>query len=155
LATRDADELARAVALFERGPRLLDHAGALEDFALLCLDCGTTEQAVDALGRALVVFAQVGATWDASRVRGRLRALGVRRRLVGTQRPRSGWEAITDSELAVAQLVAHGFTNRETAERLFVSHHTVAGHLRSIFMKLNVNSRAELTRIVTTHDLGV
>lgn len=89
-----------------------------------------------------------------SQVRGRLRALGVRRRLVGPQRPRNGWEALTDSELEVARLVAEGFTNREAAERLFVSHYTISGHLRSIYAKLDVNSRVELTRLVDTHDPG-
>ncbi|MEA2579676.1 MAG: hypothetical protein QOE83_568, partial [Actinomycetota bacterium] len=112
------------------------------------------KQAIEAFGRALVLFAQLGATWDAARVRGRLRAMGVRRRLVAAQRPRSGWGAITDSDLAVARLVAQGFTNRETAERLFVSRHTVSGRLRSIFKKLNVSSRVELARVITTRDSG-
>src|SRR5271167_860815 len=58
---------------------------------------------------------------------GRLRAMGVRRRLVAPQRRRSGWDSITDSKLAVARLVAQGRTNRETAERLIVSRHTVSG----------------------------
>jgi len=43
---------------------------------------------------------------------------------------------MTKSELAVAQLVATGLTNREIAERLFVSPHTVNTHLRQVFAKL-------------------
>jgi DNA-binding CsgD family transcriptional regulator len=54
---------------------------------------------------------------------------------------------MTDSELAVARLVADGLSNREVADRLFVSPHTVSGHLRHVFAKLNVNSRVELTRL--------
>ena len=54
---------------------------------------------------------------------------------------------MTDSELAVARLVAQGLTNREVAERLFVSPHTVNSHLRQIFAKLEVNSRVALTRL--------
>ena len=46
---------------------------------------------------------------------------------------------MTGSELAVARLVAQGLTNREVAERLFISPHTVSGHLRHVFMKLRVN----------------
>jgi DNA-binding CsgD family transcriptional regulator len=59
---------------------------------------------------------------------------------------------MTDSELAVARLVAQGLTNREVAERLFVSQHTVSGHLRHVFAKLDVNSRVELTRLAGLHD---
>jgi DNA-binding CsgD family transcriptional regulator len=50
---------------------------------------------------------------------------------------------MTKSELAVAQLVADGLTNREIADRLFVSPHTVNTHLRRVFAKLQVNSRVE------------
>ena len=56
---------------------------------------------------------------------------------------------MTKSELAVAQLVADGLTNREIAERLFVSPHTVNTHLRQVFAKLEVNSRVDLTRLAT------
>ena len=64
----------------------------------------------------------------------------------------SGWDAMTDSELAVARLVAQGLTNREVAEKLFVSPHTVNSHLRQIFAKLDINSRVELTRLSVNHD---
>jgi DNA-binding CsgD family transcriptional regulator len=50
---------------------------------------------------------------------------------------------MTRSELAVAQLGANGLTNREIAERLFVSPHTVNTHLRQVFAKLEVNSRVD------------
>jgi DNA-binding CsgD family transcriptional regulator len=56
---------------------------------------------------------------------------------------------MTTSELSVAQLVADGLTNREIAERLFVSPHTVNTHLRHVFAKLEVNSRVDLTRLAT------
>src|SRR5260370_396571 len=66
----------------------------------------------------------------------------------------SGWEALTESELEVVRLVASGLTNRDAAERLFVSPHTVGTHLRHVFTKLNVNSRVELTRIAMERDRG-
>lgn len=59
---------------------------------------------------------------------------------------------MTDSELAVARLVAKGHTNREVAQQLFVSPHTVNSHLRRIFAKLDVNSRVTLTRLVADYD---
>ena len=56
---------------------------------------------------------------------------------------------MTDSELAVVRLVAEGLTNREVAERLYISPHTVDGHLRHAFEKLGINSRVILTRIAS------
>jgi DNA-binding NarL/FixJ family response regulator len=121
----------------------------LEDLGIAQLRQQSRESGVDALGRALVLYIDAGATWDAGRVRGRLRAQGVRRRLVAAERPAKGLAALTESELAVARLVAAGLTNRDAAERLFVSPHTVNSHLRHTFTKLGVNSRAELTRLVS------
>lgn len=50
------------------------------------------------------------------------------------------------------RLVAQGLTNREVAEKLFLSPHTVDSHLRHSFTKLGVTSRVELTRQVLTHE---
>jgi transcriptional regulator of acetoin/glycerol metabolism/DNA-binding CsgD family transcriptional regulator len=61
-------------------------------------------------------------------------------------RPVLGLAALTDTERAIADLVAQGLTNRQVAERVFVSRHTVDSHLRSIFRKVDVTSRIELTR---------
>jgi DNA-binding CsgD family transcriptional regulator len=62
--------------------------------------------------------------------------------------PTFGWDSLTDTERSVMELVTDGLTNREAAERLFMSRHTVGSHLRSIFAKLGVNSRVDLTRLV-------
>jgi DNA-binding CsgD family transcriptional regulator len=62
-----------------------------------------------------------------------------------------GWAALTESELTVVRLVADGLTNREVAERLYVSPHTVSGHLRHAFEKLGINSRVVLTRLAAQH----
>jgi transcriptional regulator of acetoin/glycerol metabolism/DNA-binding CsgD family transcriptional regulator len=61
-------------------------------------------------------------------------------------RPALGLAALTDTERAIADLVALGLTNRQIADRVFVSRHTVDFHLRSIFRKVDVASRVELTR---------
>ncbi|MET7694931.1 helix-turn-helix transcriptional regulator [Streptomyces sp. NPDC005483] len=57
------------------------------------------------------------------------------------------WRGLTRSELGVVRLIAHGATNREAAERLFVSPHTVNTHLRHAFEKLGVRSRVQLARL--------
>lgn len=53
-------------------------------------------------------------------------------------------DALTASELRVARLAADGLTNREIAERLFVTERTVETHLRHVFQKLDISSRLEL-----------
>jgi DNA-binding CsgD family transcriptional regulator/transcriptional regulator of acetoin/glycerol metabolism len=60
---------------------------------------------------------------------------------------RTAWARLTDSERSVAELVAAGLTNRETAAKLFISPHTVDYHLRHIFRKLHIDSRVQLARI--------
>jgi DNA-binding CsgD family transcriptional regulator/tetratricopeptide (TPR) repeat protein len=145
LLERNQADLREAVALFERAPRPLELASALEHLGAE-LTATDRDAAIDVLGRTLALYTEVGATWDARRVRSRLRELGVRRRLVTAEPETSGWAALTTSELTVARLVAEGLTNREVAERLFVSPHTVNSHLRHVFSKLRINSRVELAR---------
>jgi DNA-binding CsgD family transcriptional regulator len=145
-------ELARAVELFATGPRSLAHASALEDLGVVRIGAGATAEGIDALDAALVLYAEAGARSDVGRVRRRLREHGVRRRLAPRERAETGWTAMTDSELRVAHLVARGLTNREVAETLFVSPHTVSSHLRHIFTKLDVNSRVALTRLANEQE---
>jgi transcriptional regulator of acetoin/glycerol metabolism/DNA-binding CsgD family transcriptional regulator len=56
---------------------------------------------------------------------------------------------LTASERKVAEHVAAGLTNRETAAELFISPHTVDYHLRQIYRKLGIQSRVDLARIVS------
>jgi DNA-binding CsgD family transcriptional regulator len=146
-------DLAEAVRLFERTPRQLELAAAIEDSgtALIATD---RDSAVRTLGRSLALYTELGATWDARRVRSRLRDLGVRRRLVSAEPETHGWTALTPSELSVARLVADGLTNREVAERLFLSPHTVNSHLRHVFTKLGINSRVELARLARDYEMA-
>jgi DNA-binding CsgD family transcriptional regulator len=68
----------------------------------------------------------------------------------GTSAPAAayGWSSLTATELAVAEQVAQGLTNREAAARLYLSPHTIDFHLRQVFRKLDVRSRVELTRVI-------
>jgi len=47
-------------------------------------------------------------------------------------------------ELEVADLVTRGMTNREIAQRQFVTVKAVQWHLRNVYRKLDVGSRGEL-----------
>ena len=64
------------------------------------------------------------------------------------QRPTAGWESLTETERTTSELVAQGLNNRQVADRMYVSAHTIAFHLRQVFRKLNIGSRVELARIV-------
>ena len=71
-------------------------------------------------------------------------------RRLGRAVPRSGPPSIlglTEREHEVLALVAGGKTNREIAERLFLSPRTVDRHLARVFQKLNVHTRAAATSI--------
>jgi DNA-binding CsgD family transcriptional regulator len=148
----DVAALAAAIKHFQRGPRPIALASALEDRGVALLARGDRDAAVASFGGALELYAETRASRDETRVRGRLRQLGVRRRLVSPKRPETGWEGLTDSELAVVRLVAEGMTNRQVARQLYVSPHTINAHLRHAFSKLDINSRVELARLAIEHD---
>jgi ATP/maltotriose-dependent transcriptional regulator MalT len=57
-------------------------------------------------------------------------------------------------ELDVLRLLAEGLTDPQIAERLFVSRHTVNAHLRAIYGKLGVNTRAAAARLALEHGLA-
>jgi DNA-binding CsgD family transcriptional regulator len=57
---------------------------------------------------------------------------------------RPAGDALTTSEQRVAKLAAAGFTNREVAAQLFISHKTVEANLARAYRKLGIHSRAQL-----------
>jgi DNA-binding CsgD family transcriptional regulator len=61
------------------------------------------------------------------------------------------WRTLTDAELRIAELVAGGLTNKNIAEYLNLSPHTVDAHLKHIYTKLNIHSRVELTVLALEH----
>jgi DNA-binding CsgD family transcriptional regulator len=61
------------------------------------------------------------------------------------------WPSLTASELRIAGFVAKGLINRDIAQRLFVSPHTVDAHLKHMYTKLGIHSRVELTVLSIQH----
>jgi DNA-binding CsgD family transcriptional regulator len=51
-------------------------------------------------------------------------------------------------------MAASGLSNREIADRLFLSHRTVGAHLYRVFPKLGIASRSELTQALVEVKAG-
>ena len=112
LLNQSRPDLEHAAVILAAGPRPLALAAALEDLGSARLADGDRSGAVDAFDHVLRIFIDAGAVRDAARARKRLRELGVRRRVQPLDRPKLGWESLTDAELQVARLAAAGYTNR-------------------------------------------
>jgi DNA-binding CsgD family transcriptional regulator len=61
---------------------------------------------------------------------------------------------LTAREQEVLQEASNGATNREIAEKLWISPHTVRTHLHHIFEKLNVRTRTEAAALLRTESMG-
>ena len=55
-------------------------------------------------------------------------------------------DLLSAREREVLQLIARGYTYRETAEELFISIKTVESHVSAVLRKLQLSNRNELTR---------
>lgn len=95
------------------------------------------------LRAALETFRRLGAATWAELARGELRATGETAR----RRDPSALATLTPQELRIVAAVSEGATNREVAAQLLLSPRTVDYHLRKVFQKAGVSSRAELIRL--------
>ena len=64
------------------------------------------------------------------------------------------YEELTPRETQVLRLLATGLSNKQIAERLVLSSHTVNGHIHSIFGKLALNSRSAATRYALEYHIA-
>ena len=92
------------------------------------------------LRESVALFDALGASAWSRRARQELRATGEK---VGRRAPDLR-DRLTAQELQIAQLAAEGLSNRQIAERLFLSPRTIGGHLYRIFPKLEITARAQL-----------
>jgi DNA-binding NarL/FixJ family response regulator len=138
------DSLREAVALLEDSPARLERAHALAALGAAVRRAGRRAEARDLLGRALELAHATGAHALEAHVREELLVAGARPRRVRLH----GVDALTASELRVAQLAAAGKANKEIAQALFVALKTVEMHLASVYRKLGIRSRTELTTML-------
>jgi DNA-binding CsgD family transcriptional regulator len=97
------------------------------------------------LKRALDTFDASGAQVLGERAAAEMRAAG--------EAPRRGHAAsepspLTPQELQVAILAAKGMSNKEIADRVYLSHRTVSTHLYKTFPKLGITSRSQLRDVL-------
>jgi DNA-binding CsgD family transcriptional regulator len=97
------------------------------------------------LTAALDTFRRLGAAPWSTRAENELRAAGE-----AISSARAATALLTPQEHQTALLAATGLTNKEIAERLFLSPRTVGAHLYRVFPKLGVSTRAALRDALTT-----
>jgi DNA-binding CsgD family transcriptional regulator len=136
-----------ALACHERDHRVLSRARTLLVLGEHLRRERRRKEARIPLQSAFDAFEQAGARPWAARALRELRASGqtVRGRTEGSP------IELTFQERQIARIVAAGATNREAADQLFLSPRTVEYHLRSVFAKLGVASRAELVKVQLEH----
>jgi DNA-binding CsgD family transcriptional regulator len=144
LVQDDPEILAQALAAYRSSPRPIERALACLDAASVFARRGAGG-ATEIVNEALDVIEPLGLKPHIARADSLLRSLGVSRGRRGRRsRPATGWDSLTETELAVARLAAEGLTNPEIGRRLYISRRTVESHLSRAFAKLGLSSRVQL-----------
>jgi DNA-binding CsgD family transcriptional regulator len=127
----------RALAVHERLPSPFERARTLLIYGAMLRRVKRRKAAREAIEAALAVFEALPAPVWAGNARAELARIGGRAASGG---------GLTEGERRIAELVAAGKSNKETAAALFLSVHTVEGALKRVYRKLGVRSRTELSR---------
>ncbi|MFD9624109.1 AAA family ATPase [Streptomyces virginiae] len=139
--TEQVDMLQQAVTILENSNARLEHAKALADYGAALRRAGHPAKARTPLRQSLDLASHCGAPELAATIRTELAAAGGRSRRTAL----SGPDALTPSEQRVAELAATGATNRQIAQRLYVTPKTVEVHLSATYRKLGITTRTQLT----------
>ena len=137
------DALGRARVAHQRLPMPIEHARTLLALGRVRRRANRRSVARHSLTDALDILERVGSPLWADQARAELGALGLR------PGPR---DSLTPSEERVARLAASGQTNRQMGHALQISPRTVDAHLRRIYRKLDIRSRAELGAVMAEDD---
>ncbi len=121
-----------AVDCFERAGAPFEAARARVELATCLLALDRVEAAEREASASLDRLLELGAELDAGRARRILDSAG------GGHGP---LRDLTPRELEVLRLLAKGLTNRQIAEQLVVSEHTVHRHVTNLLRKLDLPSR--------------
>lgn len=147
-ANKAMDTLMDSVQLLERSGPPHELARSLIDLGNVLNRSGQRREAREPLRRGLELAHRTGAGGLERRAQDELAATGSRPRRISV----TGVEALTATERRVAELAAEGLTNKEIAERLFVTTRTIETHLTHIYEKLSIGGRRHLARALTAQE---
>ena len=147
----------RAAGRLRSEPALLEQALAVFTSLGLPLEAARTrlqlagllhgDDAVAEARAAMATFEALGADRDADAAAARLRDLGAVATRGGPRTP----GPLTRRESEVLDLLGEGLSNREVAERLYLSRKTVESHVRNVLAKLGLRNRTEAAAYIIRH----
>ena len=154
LAAQTAEETVELVRAHEPHVAMIDVTVGDDSGAVLCQrvrevcprtrvllmsrNGGITAQSARAAG----AFGSVPKDWSAQDLAGAARMVALGMTVFAPDREQAG-TLLSERERQVLHLIAAGSTNREIAERLFLSPHTVKEHTSALYRKLKARNRAE------------
>jgi|tagenome__1003787_1003787.scaffolds.fasta_scaffold20781207_2 DNA-binding NarL/FixJ family response regulator len=154
VAAYDADQAVKLAQRYEPHVALVDLFLGEESGGELCkrlteaspithvlLMSGVGEIPVSS-ARSLGASGFVPKNWDVEEIADAARMVGLGM-TVFAPTPTPAPNTLSDREWNVLNLIAGGATNREIAERLFLSTHTVKDHTRTLYRKLRARNRPE------------
>jgi DNA-binding CsgD family transcriptional regulator len=142
------DLLAACDAPFETGRVRLDLAGTLSAL-------GRRDRARREVEAAIADFREMGADGERARAEAMLVKLRKTNAMLPAQVTGTPLGGLSRRELEVLELVAEGLTNRDIAERLVLSEHTVNRHVANILRKLGLSSRTAAASLAGRYGLGI
>jgi ATP/maltotriose-dependent transcriptional regulator MalT len=137
-------EFGEALRLHAQTPDVFETARTRLAYGARLRRAGQRVLARDELRAATEVFDGLGAAPWSELARAELAATGETAR----KRDVSTLDQLTPQELQIALLLAGGRTTREAAASMFLSPKTIEYHLRNVYRKLGVNTRADLAGVL-------
>jgi LuxR family transcriptional regulator, maltose regulon positive regulatory protein len=142
------DLLAACDAPFETGRVRLDLAATLSVL-------GNRDRARREIEAAIVDFREMGADTERARAETMLGRLHKTNATLPPESMDGPLGGLSRRELEVLSLVAEGLTNRDIADRLVLSEHTVNRHVANILRKLGLTSRTAAATLAGRYGLGI
>jgi DNA-binding CsgD family transcriptional regulator/tetratricopeptide (TPR) repeat protein len=148
-STDDLDMIARSADVLAHSPRSILRGFGADTYGRALLAAGRRSPGLAQLDRAWDEYHQMDARVYRAEVQRMMREAGARHAKWSTvtAKPATGWSSLTQAERRVTTLIAAGHTNKSAASELGVSTNTVGTHLRSVFAKLDIQSRVQLANV--------